>query len=1443
MAQTARPYTPLHLHTEASALDGACVPHKLATRLKELGMQACACTDHGNIQAWPVFERTLKAEGIKPIFGLEAYLTDDMAQTKTQGRDASKTWHLTLLVENEVGLQNMIKLSTYSFTRGLTLLFGRPRPRCDWELVREHAEGLICLSGCMASPLMSELFQGNLSQAREYAERLLAIFGPDRFFVELQNVGIRGEIPAYSELGVKLGRCPGHERYDPSLRRHCEALVAAAEADPRDAGKQRAAAEARALLERRATLSQTEANREAVAIAHELGVGYVATADTHYLRASEASFHDAMICLGTGQIPQRGERKFSLLPQLYHLRSHEEMLEAFPEWPEALAATNEIADRCNAHIAYGKPMLPRFPLPEGRQSASDYLRELVEHGLRERLSVAEGEELPAAYRERMEFELATIAKMGFADYFLVVHDLLHYAHREGIPAGPGRGSAAGSLVAWALSITQLDPLRYGLLFERFLNPDRISMPDMDLDFSQLRLHEMREYARRTYNPLAGSETGVAQIITFATYKAKGALKNACRVLAEPTPEGKAEALKLGNRLAAAIPSKPGVTLEEVWNDPKKEWTAQRRQLRSLVESSPQARKAFELALWLEGMIATYGQHAAAVVISDHPLEEDLPLMVQVSKSDRILTTQWAMNDVEKVGALKMDFLGLRNLDIIDQTLEKIRHVRGRDYGSLKRLYETLPLDDPETLALFARGETVGTFQFESSGMRSALQEVKVDRFEDLIALVALYRPGPMASIPSYAARKHGREQVSYPDDRLEPILAETYGLTVFQEQSMLIARELAGFTPGQADELRKAIGKKLRDKMDELKKPFLEGCKANGVPEQLALRLWEDNERSADYSFNKSHAACYALIAYYTGYLKAHYPEEYMASLLSSVMTKSDKLRLYLAEARRMKLRVLPPDLNRSLRDFSVWPSEREPGRLEILFGLNALSGVGEKMVERLREERKRGGNFTSIYDLVRRCSDFMDVKTLQALVQGGALDSTGASRKAMYEAARDILEGEKKRLRALEKAFVEAVKKRALAGAEPALLDPGKRRPTLAAEAKVALQAAAAAAFRAPALADEELERAVEEGLEREALRLARAEARRAFKDGGVETAAASIADEEGGQRELRDLVEERAQRQTAAERAHRRALAKRLADAVAPLVRAELAARAESEDLMAALSEASEPELPTEEWPQSERLNRERAILGIYVTGHPLDADKLKWARYVSKGLGDISAADISESGERPLRVVGAVTDVQRSLTRKGDPWYRVTLEDLTGAREITLFKPSFEGKEELLEVGTLVCMEVRVEEDTFVQSRREEQGELAGETGEELELAVKLQARGLYRWQPEQISDSTLRSLTAAEEATQLDLRAAQSAARASDAGNGTPPAIRIRLSAKQLTPELRQQLKQIFAEHPGDTPVKIVVDGTTYGGISITPSEELRERVQALLRDARQVGAER
>jgi DNA polymerase III subunit alpha len=870
------PFVHLHVHSEYSILDGACRVPALAARAAELEMPAVALTDHGSLAGAVELYRETGKQGVKPLIGCEVYVCDD-ATLQTKGYA-----HLTLLAESNQGYGNLIKLASAGYLRGYYY-----KPRVDWRLLEQHANGLVALSGCLSGRVCKALEEGRRSDAAADLDRLVQIFGRDSTYVELQNAGLAEQ-----------------QRINPEL----EALAA------------------------------------------EAGLPLVATGDVHYLLHDDARAHEALLCIQSGDTLKNPDHwKFDT--DQFYFKSPAEMALDFPGHEEALRRTLEIAERCTVTLELGGILLPTFPVPDGR-GAFDYLVELCERGLERRY----GHVTPELH-ERLRFELKTIREMGFADYFLIVWDFVSFAKRNGIGVGPGRGSAAGSLAAYALQITDVDPMRYGLLFERFLNPGRKSMPDMDIDFSVEGRERVINYVAEKYG-----RDRVAQIITFGKMAARAAVRDAGRVL--DVPYGTVD------KIAKLIPEGPKVYLADCLKAGS--------ELKQAYDADPVVREIVDLATPLEGLVRQDSIHAAGVVIGDRALVEYVPL--QQKGRDQEVVTQFGMWDVEALGLLKMDFLGLRNLDVIDKTIDL---VGGLDITKI-------PLDDRKTYEMLARGDSTGVFQFESSGMRDALRQVKPTEFEDLIALVALYRPGPMAYIPVYARRKNGQEKPTFIDPRLEPLTGSSYGICIYQEQYLEIAKQLAGFSPAEADDLRKAIGKKIHALMASLKDKFLEGCAQNGLTPAVANQLWKDMEASQDYSFNKAHAACYALIAYRTAYLKANHAHEYMAALISSVMNTKDKVPYYVNACHELEIEVLPPDVNSSECDFAVVEGA-------IRFGLNAVKNVGDSAARAIVAARAEGGPFASIWDFTERVDpQVVNKRSLESLVKCGALDSTGATRRGM---------------------------------------------------------------------------------------------------------------------------------------------------------------------------------------------------------------------------------------------------------------------------------------------------------------------------------------------------------------------------------------------------------------------------------------------------------------
>jgi DNA polymerase-3 subunit alpha len=875
----------LHVHTHYSALDGACKVDELVARAVELGMPALAITDHGVLSGVIQFYQQCRKAGIKPIIGLEAYLVEDRFRKEGQNEER---WHLTLLARDSTGYRNLLKLSSLAFLEGYYY-----KPRMDYVALREHAEGLICLSGCASGRLTRALLSGQTAAADAEVDRLVGIFGRDNVYLEMQETGIR-------ELA--------------------------------------------------------EVNPRLVQIAEQTGLKLVATNDVHYLREADATAHDVLLCIQTGsRLSEEDRMRFS--SEEFFFKSGEEMRAAFAECPQALSTTLEVADRCNVEIKLDEMLIPHFPVPEGYDEAS-YLREQCQRGLARRY----GTEVSPEVRERLETELAVVEKMGFPPYFLIVWDFVSFAKQAGISVGPGRGSAAGSLVSYLLGITDVDPIAHELLFERFLNPDRISMPDIDIDFSVSGRERVIDYVANKYG-----RDRVAQIATFGTIKARQAIRDAARVM--DVPYGQAD------RIAKLVPEVLNITLDACLADTRGE-------LRAAYDGDELVREVIDMARPLEGLIRQDSIHAAGVVISKGPLTEHLPLM---QKGEAEVVTQVSMNDVEKLGLLKMDFLGLRNLDVIDSAVEIIRAGGQTEFD-----IESIPLDDAATYHMLAKGDSEGVFQFESSGMREALRDIQPTRLDDLIALVALYRPGPMEFISEYARNKRDPGSIKYEDDRLEPILSPTYGVAIYQEQLMEISKRIGGFTPSEADDLRKAIGKKIRAKMDQLEPKFREGAAASGTSPRVIDHLWSLMEKAGDYSFNKSHAACYALISYRTAYLKANFPVQYMAALISSVMDTKDKVPFYVTVANEMGIEVLPPDINESALDF-----RGVGGRIR--FGLNAVKNVGETAIRVILEAREKDGPFRDLFDFCERVDlGVVNGRAIESLVKSGAMDSIGPSRRGM---------------------------------------------------------------------------------------------------------------------------------------------------------------------------------------------------------------------------------------------------------------------------------------------------------------------------------------------------------------------------------------------------------------------------------------------------------------
>jgi DNA polymerase-3 subunit alpha len=883
----------LHLHTQYSLLDGANQIDPLVQQIKSFGQPAVAMTDHGNMFGAVEFYRKAKNAGIKPIIGCEAYMAPGSRFTRESVLAHNDYYHLILLATNLAGYQNLIKLVSKAYLEGFYY-----KPRMDKELLQQHHEGLIALSGCLSGEVAYLIGQNDVAGATKAAGEYREIFGKDHYYLELQANGL------------------AHQRV---------------------------------------------ANDGLLDIHRKLDIPLAATNDCHYLRKEDARPHDLMLCLQTGKTINEPNRLKFDTDQLY-VKSTNEIAAEFKELPQAIANTVRIADACNLELALNRTHLPQYNVPDGF-TRETYLEQLAKEGLAARLNERPSSIPAATYDVRLREELTIICSMGFAGYFLIVWDIIRFARSRGIPVGPGRGSAAGSLVAYALRITDLDPLVYTLLFERFLNPERVSLPDIDMDFCMDRRGEVINYVVDKY----GSDH-VAQIITFGTLGAKAAIRDIGRVLEIPYAEV--------DRVAKLVPNQLNITLEDA--------LIQEPKLRELTETDPKIGELMSIAKSLEGLARHASTHAAGVVISEEPLTNHVPLYKGANEE---IVTQYSMGDVEQIGLVKFDFLGLKTLTMIHNAVDLINRAHP-DRPPL--VIEQIPYTDPRTFALLSSGRTTGLFQLESAGMRDLLTGLKPDRFEDIIAIIALYRPGPMDLIPDFLKRKQGKVSITYEVPELEPLLKDTYGVIVYQEQVMAIANTIAGFSLGQADILRRAMGKKKPAEMEKLRTRFIDGARKRRISEPKAKKLFDLIQKFAGYGFNKSHAAAYAVVTYQTTYLKAHYPTQFMAALLTCETGNTDKMVGYLTECREMGIKVLPPDVNESHKDFTV----ADAG---IRFGLAAIKNVGEGAVESIIAVRDEGGRFRSFFDFCRRV-DLRKVnkRMLEGLIKAGAFDSTGARRSQL---------------------------------------------------------------------------------------------------------------------------------------------------------------------------------------------------------------------------------------------------------------------------------------------------------------------------------------------------------------------------------------------------------------------------------------------------------------
>jgi len=880
----------LHNHTQYSLLDGALKIDHLIQRAKEYRMPALAITDHGNMFGAIEFYKKAIASGIKPIIGSEVYVAPTNRTRKEPQRGLPDTgFHLILLVRNNDGYKNLIKLSTAGYLEGFY-----HKPRIDKEILRKHSEGLVGFSSCLKGEIPWLLYNNKHKKAKEIALDYRRIFGEKNFFLEIQDHGLEEEEKA-KELLLELSQ-------------------------------------------------QTQ-------------IPLVCTNDCHYLNKEDFEAHDALLCIQTGKMIADSDRLRFGTDQLY-FKSPEEMKKLFGDFPEAVENTVRIAEECNLQLEFGRFHLPHLPIPQGYDDLDSYLEYLAKLGLAKRFS-----KVTPGLEQRLEYELKIIKQMGYAGYFLIVKDFIDYAKSKGIPVGPGRGSAASSLVSYSLGITNIDPIKYGLLFERFLNPERISLPDIDIDFSDMGRENIIKYVINKYE-----KDNVAQIITFGRMAARAVVRDVGRVLGMPYSEV--------DKIAKKIPWEPDMTLDRALE--------LQPELKQLYQDDPQIKKLINYSQTLEGLSRHASTHAAGVVIAPTKLTEFLPLYK--SNKDEI-TTQYDMKGIEDIGLLKMDFLGLRTLTVIDETLKMLQEKR-----SVLLDFDKIPLDNKKVFELFSNGETVGIFQFESSGMREYLKKLKPESLEDLTAMNALYRPGPLDSlmIDEYIERKHGKKHVKYEHSLLEPILKETYGVIVYQEQVLKVASDLAGYSLGKADILRKAMGKKKSEMMAQQKEEFLKGAKRAGIKEKTSEKIFELISRFARYGFNKAHSVGYAYLAYQTAYLKAHFPVEFLAATMSSEMGNSSRIVILMEECRRMGIEVLPPDVNESVGKFTVVKDK-------IRFGLSAVKNVGENAIKSVISAREKHGRFKSLFQFCERVDlRAVNKKSLESLILAGALDSVNSHRSQL---------------------------------------------------------------------------------------------------------------------------------------------------------------------------------------------------------------------------------------------------------------------------------------------------------------------------------------------------------------------------------------------------------------------------------------------------------------
>ena len=881
----------LHLHTEYSLLDGACRIKKLPALIKELGMDACAITDHGVLYGVVDFYTACQDAGVHPVIGCEMYLCPNMDEKVYANREYS---HLILLCENNTGYQNLMYLCSEAFTRGFYY-----KPRIDYKLLREHSEGLICLTACLSGDLPKLLLDGRIAEAEKYTREMAALFGPDHFYIEIMDHGISEE---------------------------------------------------KRLLPRIIDMSE------------RTGIPLVATNDCHYMRREDAETQEVLMCIQTGKTLDDENRMRMDTDQLY-VKSEDEMLALFPGHADAVQRAHDIAMRCNVTFDFNTVHLPHFPVPDG-ETSDTLLRKLVEEGFAKRYAADD----PVA-RERLEYEIGVITQMGYVDYFLIVWDFVKFAKDAGIMVGPGRGSGAASIVAYCLNITQLDPIKYNLTFERFLNPERVSMPDIDMDFCYERRQEVINYVAHKYG-----QDHVCQIITFGTMAARGVIRDVGRVLGYTYAET--------DQIAKQVPMDLGMTLEKA--------LTLSTELKAGYENDPRIKRLIDISLKLEGMPRHASTHAAGVLITGEPAVHFVPLQT----NEDVVTTQFPMGIIGKLGLLKMDFLGLRTLTVIRDTLDLMRS------QGVNMKPEDIPMDDPAIYQMISQGDTDGVFQLEGGGMRTFLTNMQPENFEDIIAAISLYRPGPMESIPRYIAGKRDPASVHYETPQLAPILDVTYGCMVYQEQVMQIVRDLAGYSYGRSDLVRRAMAKKKKDVMAQERQNFIYGSEkehipgavSRGVPAAVAEHIFDEMTAFASYAFNKAHAACYAVVAVQTGWLKYYYPAEFMAAMMNSVVGNAAKVAAYIQYCRKKEIPVLPPHVNFSDRKFTV--ETNKEGVKCVRMGMSGVKNVGNSAVDAIVQERRLSGPYRDVFEFCRRIdSEAVNKRAVESLIMAGCFDHMGATR------------------------------------------------------------------------------------------------------------------------------------------------------------------------------------------------------------------------------------------------------------------------------------------------------------------------------------------------------------------------------------------------------------------------------------------------------------------